>query len=345
MEVSMATLNSALKELEAQRVITRKHGVGIFVSPQLHQKTIVILCDAALLRSAGHSPFWDILFDTARERASSHNELLETHLVPRDALAPLPLQRGLTSEIESRQIYGIIGIGLGNDVVRWIEAQNVPFVSLFGSHYAPHSVSVGIDTQAMIHMGVKALRERGCKRVGIWKAAATYLSQSPSALPEDFLSLQSLLEAYGLPNVGMVQLNEHLAGKRERSTPSHESQGYETAIRVFGDSRSTWPDGLMITDDMMARGVFPALQKLNVQVGRDVHIVTHANRGSDFPPQAQGAFALVEFDPSEIVETVFAQLESLMIGQTPSQAEFNLLPNLRFVAAGVDPSIQNSNSS
>jgi DNA-binding GntR family transcriptional regulator len=37
MEVSKATLDGALAELESRKVLVRKHGIGIFVSPELRR--------------------------------------------------------------------------------------------------------------------------------------------------------------------------------------------------------------------------------------------------------------------------------------------------------------------
>jgi DNA-binding GntR family transcriptional regulator len=71
--VSVVTLNRALSELEAQGVISRRHGVGIFVSSQLGQKTIGLVFDRNIF-GANASPFWDMLISKARDRASSHNE-------------------------------------------------------------------------------------------------------------------------------------------------------------------------------------------------------------------------------------------------------------------------------
>src|SRR5690349_21798618 len=55
--VSVATLNSAFTELEAQRVIRRKHGVGIYVSSRIRQRTVCLICDPSFFRAVGASPF------------------------------------------------------------------------------------------------------------------------------------------------------------------------------------------------------------------------------------------------------------------------------------------------
>src|SRR5436305_807127 len=54
---SKATLNTVLKTLEAQNVICRRQGSGIYVSPKIHQKYVRIFFNANLISRAGLSPF------------------------------------------------------------------------------------------------------------------------------------------------------------------------------------------------------------------------------------------------------------------------------------------------
>jgi DNA-binding GntR family transcriptional regulator len=71
--VSVVTLNRALSELEAQNIILRKHGVGIFVSPRIGQRTVGLVYDRDIF-AAGSSPFCGLLVEAASKRATSSNE-------------------------------------------------------------------------------------------------------------------------------------------------------------------------------------------------------------------------------------------------------------------------------
>ena len=329
--ISMATLNSALRELEAHHVIVRRHGVGMWVSPHLHQKTVALLCESSFLRGAGQSPFWDLLLETARARATSHHELLELHLVAREAPAPSPLQRGLSGEIESGQISGIIGIGLSENASRWIEARRVPFVALFGPHFSASSASVNIDVESLVAQGARALREAGCARVGIWSPVAR---DEPLALQARDALFEQVLGAHGMA-IEPSLLQPENSQVPELSALSAQEQGFEIARRVFSGPRASWPDGLLITDDTMTRGALAALRALDVEIGRDVYLATHANRNSPTLPAlmlraaapanagapASAGVTLLEIDPAEIVEMTFALLETLMSGQMPPRRE------------------------
>ena len=334
--VSMATLNSALRELEARHVIVRRHGVGMWVSPHLHQKTVALLCESSFLRGAGQSPFWDLLLETARARATSHHELLELHLVSREAPAPSPLQRGLSGEIESGQISGIIGIGLSENAARWIEARRVPFVALFGPHFSASSASVNIDVESLVTQGARALREAGCARVEVWSPVARDEEHEWRARAALF---EQILSAHGWP-IAPPLLRPDASQSAELGALSAQEQGFEIARRAFSAPRAQWPDGLLITDDTMTRGALAALRALDVEIGRDLHLATHANRNSPTLPALMlraaaptntGAptgtgVTLLEIDPAEIAETTFALLETLMSGHTPPRRETLVRP-------------------
>ena len=324
--VSMVTLTAVLRELEGRKIIVRRHGVGIFVSPQLHQKTVTLLCEATFLQGAGQSPFWDLLLDVARRRADSHNELLEVHLVTHDRPAEAPFQRGLTGEIESAQIHGIIGVSLSDDAVKWIEARRMPFVSLFGPHFAPTSAGVGINHLEIVRLGVQQLQSQGCGRIAAW------LSTWQLVFFRSLLSASQNHNGWaGRALAGEPKLAQpQISWWSETEDLSPPEQGFELARRSFSAPRAQWPDGLVIGDDMMARGVLTALQSLGVEVGRDVKIATHANKNSPTLQQQSGVTRL-EIDPAEIVETTFSLLETLMNGQTPPAAEIVLPPRARAV--------------
>lgn len=329
MDVSMATLNSALKELETQNIIYRKHGVGIYVSSELHQKSVCLVCDPTFMSSANHSPFWDIMMVQARERASTHNEHFELHFTQPNGALNEPLQRGLARDIKEGKVDGIIGVGFEMNAVEWIEAQGVPFVSVFG----PGSYNLGLDYECFFRLGIQQLQASGCQRLGLWMPVV------PNRLRDLQLDLNAdrchefvaLMDEAGLITYPeLIQLNQHLLPNLgDVTTQSHQEQGFLTAERVFGKSRSEWPDAILSTDDMMTHGALMAMQKLGVQAGVDVQVVSHANRGSSALIGREKELALLEYDPIEIVNTAFSMLESLMEGRKPLQEEVLVQPQLR----------------
>ena len=161
---SGATVSAVLDELEAQKIIYRRHGVGIYVSPTLHHKSIVLVCDMGFLRGAGHSPFWDMMVDLSRERASTKSEEFGLHLTLPGAKDGVELQQGLRKDIQAGRVQGVLGVGLNIMSANWIVSCGVPLVAFAG----PAPLTVGLDDSAVIKEGVATLERAGCRRIGLW---------------------------------------------------------------------------------------------------------------------------------------------------------------------------------
>jgi DNA-binding LacI/PurR family transcriptional regulator len=121
-------------------------------------------------------------------------------------------------------------------------------------------------------------------------------------------------------DAGLVRTNVEQTRLPARSSQaeSAQQQGYRTALEVFHGDRSQWPDGIVITDDMMTHGVLAAMAHLGIRPTVDVQIATHANKGiTVFLGDPRGLIRL-EYDPAEVVRRLFDILEALMNHQIPS---------------------------
>ena len=313
--VSMATLNTALGELEKQHVITRRHGVGIFVSSQLGFRTLALLCDSSSFRDSGRSPFYDLLFDALRARALSHRESIEFHFTQPHGAIEGRLQRALADDIRSGRIAGVIGVGLSNETTHWLATQNVPFVALFGPAFDENHVSVDLNIEKMVQEGAGYLLRSGCDDFEIWDTRR----HSPSA--RIFAALKAI-------SVTWDEANYFFAPVRAADGKSVEIQtvGFERAMKVWSGPRSQWPQGLLICNDMMTHGVLMAWQKLGVRVGTDVHLATHTNAGSAVLLGHTGTWAELEYHPVEVVNTILTYLEALMRGERAPRSHIAIEP-------------------
>jgi DNA-binding LacI/PurR family transcriptional regulator len=329
--VSVATLNSALSELEAQKLIVRKHGVGVYVSRTLHQKCVCLICDPSFFGTAGVSPFWDLLVEQMRQRAEVGAEAFSFHLsMPASTAAKreVALHDGLIQEIKSGCVQGIISVGLDEDISHWIEAQGVPNVAFAG----PGPYLVMIDSEDLVRLGVAQLIEQGCRKLAFWQVAAPRrpIVSLGGPTPESSAFADSLLENGIALNPKLVRFGtDHLSSAETITTETSQEQGYRVAMEVFSSARKSFPDGIVINDDLMTRGALTALAKLGIRAGRDVKIATHANRDSSVLMGHEDELTLVEIDPSEVVQAIFDMLETLMNGQTPPQNCISIAAKLR----------------
>lgn len=328
--VSVATLNSALSELESQKLIVRKHGVGVYVSRTLHQKSVCLICDPSFFGITGVSPFWDLLVEQMRQRAEVGAEAFSFHLsMPTTSdKREVALHDGLIQEIKSGCVQGIISVGLDKEIANWIEAQGVSNVAFAG----PARYLVAIDSENVARQGAVQLIQQGCHNLAFWQSAAPRRPlANPAGPTSESDAFADTLQTHGLAfDRKLVRYGaDHLGDTDAVTTESVQEQGYRIATEVFSSPRKALPDGIVINDDLMTRGALIALAKLGVKAGRDVKIATHANCGSTVLMGHEEELTLVEIDPSQVVQAIFAMLETLMNGEVPPQNYVPIVAKVR----------------
>lgn len=338
LEVSRTTLGAVLTALEGQGVITRKHGVGIYVSPQVNRRNIVLLCSTDLFQAEGGAPFWKLLVQHARNRANEKSEDFALHFTRSEGAyysdAPL-LSEPLEKEIRAGHVYGILGVGLNIATGQWIEAQRIPFVAFAG--YG--TCMVGFDMLASVRMGVEALAARGCRRIGYWSPVTGHASECRKSVlcNPTIMAFQTTLQALDLPfEPELVHTNAYLcpeevtAETKAWPVPSLQEQGNMVAGEVFGpesDPRQR-PDGIVCTDDCMMQGALPQLIRLGVPIGSEVQMATHTNAGSPVLYGYEDLLIRMEADPERLIREMYARLEAQLEGRMPEAPQLRIPPTL-----------------
>jgi DNA-binding LacI/PurR family transcriptional regulator len=310
---SVATLDNALDELEQQHIIYRVQGSGIYVSPRVNYRHIAVALEVGFFQNEVASPFWGMLWGLfvtrAQERADTKHEEFSFHLVSSWDVDNPGLPPQLVEMLRSGQVAGAVGIGVLESAAATLRA-HCPYVAYAG----PADYQVHGDGAAGMRMGVAALAEQGCRRIGLWVPAEA--NRTYPEVPGDSLMFHEALRAVGLPFIpdvcrdNAVILNRAGAVTRQ----SHQEQGYDAVMELFRDSGRAKPDGLLIGDDMMTSGALAAFQELGIRVGRDVHVATQANFGSPILFGYENVITRLVYDPAECVDKVLGTLERAMRG-------------------------------
>jgi DNA-binding LacI/PurR family transcriptional regulator len=116
---------------------------------------------------------------------------------------------------------------------------------------------------------------------------------------------------------------------REIMEPASFDQPRDWVQEVFSAPRKTWPDGLLITNDILTREVMPALQKLDIVANRDIIIASHANTDSPVLRAYEDDITLIEYNSGEIVQAMFDQLETLLRGESVTRRNTTIKPKVR----------------
>ena len=77
-----------------------------------------------------------------------------------------------------------------------------------------------------------------------------------------------------------------------------EQAGFDVMVRLWSSDEK--PDGLIVLDDILCRGVLRATLTLGVDLPRDLKLVSTSNRGIGFPYHKP--VTRVEFDTAQLAE-------------------------------------------
>lgn len=326
LSVSMMTLNRALSELEAQGIIYRRQGSGTYVAPLrpgANARSVGLVYDRDIFDS-GQSPFCGLLVDEARRRAQSGDERFSLYLaIP--SREGLPVHDDLLLSIEKKDVDGLLLVcEARSPAVKWLSEQDVPVVALSYLPVVRHRVA--IDWSAVAREGVRELAGRGCRDIGLWLPLGVGLGRQKGerSFPE-LDAFRLALQDADLPyKPGRVwRLDDMEAGTEAMRDSTNQEQGFRAAFETFqGEAGSeaeaqgeVRPDGLVILDDMMTRGALVVLEQKELELGRDIHIATHSNRGSTVLRPYEERLARLEIDPGAIAGAMFSMLESLIDGR------------------------------
>jgi hypothetical protein len=200
--VSKATLDAALGQLEAQGILLRRHGAGIFVSSRL-RRGIALVCDPQFSLEPALRGFWELIVREAQRRVSGTRYDLAFHFstlptaAATDVLTPDPspepfLHPALMEDIRAGRVQGVLTVGLSAASVEWMSGQGAAVVAFAGQG----PVSVNLDGVDVVEMGVPALYARGCRRLALWCAAR---GDSRDGNLAEVLAFRGALAALGLP--------------------------------------------------------------------------------------------------------------------------------------------------
>lgn len=325
LDVSVDTLGKALTRLEAEGVLKRKHGLGIFTN-QRHKHTIFLICDPALFSAAHASPFWPILLDHLKERAQDTDELLSLHFAKVATGSGVHLDRHLMQDISQRRMDGVMVLGLNDETTRWIIEQGIKTVGYASK--ASHRVRT--DHAAQIVSSVEVLAHAGCKRIAYWGGIHSGRVEDVVLAREEgyLMPLQTALKSQGLDFFPeLVQIPFDLVNERTGAVEaSLREQGFRMAQRVFTMPRLQWPDGIVIGNDVTTLGALVAFSKMGVCPGQDVLVASHANLGSSALYGYEEDLATIAFDPDKIVRVMFELMQTILSGHTPKETIVYVAP-------------------
>lgn len=306
--VTIATLDRSLTTLESRGVINRRQGSGIYVSDCPIQKTIALVFGVNVFEG-GISPIYSVLLKQCEKRASSLPERFSVFLGS-PALSggsQSPLHYDLDEALNNGKLDGVLLFAKASarqeDVLR---ERGIPMAALTAHSEWPGVVSH--DAQGMIRSAILALRDEGCKTIGLLGALSEHAEAFRKEMRRTRMSVSE--QWIFFPDENDQALSVH-QGLYER-----EKYGHRWASQIV--SGKDLPDGLISTDDMITRGACPVFLGNELRIGKDFFFATHANNDSFVLEEWGSGLIRFVFDSQETVDAMFAALDAHMNG-TPLQ--------------------------
>lgn len=290
--LSLATLDAALGDLEAQRVIRRRQGSGIYVREQVGKKYVCLISEPRFFYQVGASPFWGLLLQNASRKAEDMGLRFGMHfMIPgtnpyadSDIADGSGFSEGLAAEIAAQRVDGVIALGLHESQTKWIKQFGVPMAAFAGA--APYMVKYRYEDVADLAMD--SLVEQGCSRIGLMYFENVGLSaavERAAHRPTAPIWMESVSQEREHGSLISLAFNAFL--RRQASSPV---------------------DGLLCLDDMMAQGALMAMHRLGLRPGMDLKIATYANESSPILLGWEHEITRIGFDPKDLVEALYGSL-------------------------------------
>jgi len=316
LDVAKVTLDRALQRLASEQVLVREPRRGIFVSASIGQKTIAVVFGGDIF-SASFSPFWSLLLQEVRQQALARKHRALAYLDITHTGEGMGGHEQLVEDLEKRRIHGILLLAPPSGTFKPLDASGVPWV-VFGGRSFQWSVNHALNP--VFTIAAKELMKRGCRRIA-------FVGQISERFDE---LLSSELKEAGYQGPSILDWSYDTWVSQFNGGMTRESVSRELVQRMIaGRAEVALPDGLLSLDDTMTRGVVQACESAGIRVGRDIHIVTIANKGSLVLEPYADNLILLEYEPAAIVRAALDMLETLMNKGTPPENRVLISPVIR----------------
>lgn len=233
-----------------------------------------------------------------------------------------PLYRNLTNDLRNYHFKGIIQLVGGIAVLKnRIPELNIPTASLGPNKGETNDVMV--DLHSFGYDCGKFIAQQGRKKAVYLRGYLREKSSSWEELPDTGGFLKASRD-FGLQNVEIHQM-----APPEKGVPYLEQSAYENTLVLIDQwQRSNqWPDALLLSDDIAARGITLALAQKNVDVPNRVLVVAMANEGIVHPYGIP--VVRYEFSPRLVAKNMLEILQKRMCGGEVKDLPVKIAGNLR----------------
>ena len=305
--VSHSTVDEALQNLAHRGWLEQRVG-GVRVAQELPHRVVAFVSEEEF-RSWGSSLAEQLVLQGVNEvlQGAGYRVGIYGLRDPDDPTTqfPKPVLHDALACAQDGMLSGIMVRGCPENVIRFAEQARqirtmtgLPFVRIQAQPFW-NEAHVQIDFRDLVGRQVRYLREAGCRRLAFSSGSTRSNRESVDFQIGVF---REELQRAGLDlvpgNVVQVIIEDDAEAKRGYGIYDHAAYELFSHYWAQGKAAGTLPDGLVVTDDTVARSIALALLREGVRVPDDLKVIVATNKGSGvyfpFP------FMRCEIDASEI---------------------------------------------
>lgn len=308
--VNPSTVHFALTALVKQGFLNRVHGRGTFVRRRKPKLACIGVYENYDYGKNPESAYSRALCAAVHDVLSAGKIRTRLWIDQRPATleTDVPMAEVVTA-CARREVQGVIALCASGLQAKWLSKLPVP-VAIGCS--APLPCAVTRDRSQFIELSLRELARLGCRSVGLfaaWAMGPVAHDKAGNAAGEPYERFFDLTgELKLVVRQQWIKAPPEGLAWRGRSV---ERYGYEQFRALW--QTQPHPDGLIVEDDIMARGVITGLLETGVRVPQDLKLVLHRNREVDLLCPMPASF--VELSIRATAEALVSQIEKQFRGE------------------------------
>lgn len=304
-------IQKAMKRLTAEGILERSPRRGTFVRAKEERPIIGILVGANLLNEEYR--FYRAIVELIREEIFSKGMDVRVYdrLRFKETEQTIDIMHRFERDMRNHLFKGLISISSSLNIFEPnVLSMQLPTVSFSRSHS-----TVITENADFIHSALECILERKRHRIAYIR---TFSSFPYTQDVDEFLQFGT---SQGL-KVGKNDIYQIMPPAS--GIMNFESTGYSEMIKLMNqwDTRKSWPDALIVSDDVLMKGVALALRERKIKVPEQLLVITDANEGINYTYLVP--VVRIEISPREISQALTRILWEIMLGSKPPSAPFKV---------------------
>ncbi|MBI4024573.1 MAG: substrate-binding domain-containing protein [Verrucomicrobia bacterium] len=311
--VNYKAIHRAMTVLNAAGLIERKQGRGTFVKSPSDKAIVGLLVAFDLLDESAH--FYRALVQAVRRAIGEKNWrcLFYDSLDARDDRLRREVLRRFHHDLRHHEFKALIF--LGYDTERGVDdevPQSLPSAAFYPVSTPAYKADVELDYCDFTYAAFSRLARKGCKRIAYFRA----FWHSRYVLSRD---LNGFADAASAQHLAVTSDTVYqLKGVAHSSGGAFERHAHEKMLEWISNWKTKErPDGLIVSDDILMRGVARALHESAIRVPEQIKVVCATNEGIEHPYVTP--ITRYEFSPRDIARELVAILWKRIVGRSEGE--------------------------